>query len=128
MDVFRIAALGITAVISASLFKSREPGIATALTAACGILIFSCILRRMSVLLPYLEKMFALLEDGDLYLGILLKAAGITIVSEFAAGICKDSQMTSIGEMIRVFAKISLFLLGLPVLLTVVDMIGGYLF
>lgn len=126
MEAFRIASLGILAAMATLLLRQKEPSISAVFSVSCGILIFLCILARLSVLMPYLEKLMSYIENGEEYLKILLKASGITVVSEFAAGICKDSQMTSVGEMIRVFAKISLFLIGLPILIAVVDIIGGY--
>lgn len=126
MEAFRIASLGILAAMAALLLRQKEPAMSAVFSVSCGVIIFLCILARLSVLMPYLEKLIAYIENGEDYLKIILKASGITIVSEFAAGICKDSQMASVGEMIRVFAKISLFLIGLPILIAVVDIIGGY--
>lgn len=128
MDAFRIAALGITATVCVVLIKPKEATYGAVISIISGIFIFICIVGRMSILIGHMRELVAVIEDGDTYLNILLKASGITVVSEFAAGICKDNQMNSVADMIRIFAKISLFLISLPVLTTVIGMIRNFSF
>lgn len=128
MDAFRIAALGITATISVVLIKAKEASYGAVISIVSGIFIFICIIGRLSILISHMRELVSVIEEGDTYLNILLKASGITIVSEFAAGISKDNQMNSVADMIRVFAKISLFLISLPVLTTVINMIRNFSF
>lgn len=128
MDAFRIAALGITAAVSVVLIKTKEASYGAVISIMSGIFIFICIIGRMAILISYMRELVTVIEEGNVYLNVLLKASGITIVCEFAAGICRDNQMSSVADMIRVFAKISLFLISLPVLTTVITMIRNFSF
>ena len=51
------------------------------------------------------------------YLETLLKMIGITYVSEFAAGICKDAGYGAIATQIDIFARLYIMVLSMPVLL-----------
>lgn len=128
LDAFRISALGVSAAICVLMIRNREPAIATVISICSGIFIFACILARIDILFSYINILTQQIKNGDIYFEIILKASGIAMVAEFAVGICKESGMISCAEMIRMFAKVSLFLLGLPILTAVVNMIGGFSF
>ena len=51
--------------------------------------------------------------------------AGITYVSECASGICKDSGYTAVASQIEIFARISMLVISLPVVITLLETIGG---
>ena len=59
------------------------------------------------------------------YLGFLFKAVGITYVCEFCASICKDAGYGAIAGQIEIFGKLSVLLMGLPVLAAVIENINA---
>ena len=61
------------------------------------------------------------------YLTALLKMTGITYISEFASGICKDAGYSAIASQIEVFAKLYIMVLSMPVLLALIETIHGFL-
>lgn len=52
---------------------------------------------------------------------------GITYVSEFAAGICKDAGYGAIASQIDIFARLYIMVLSMPVLLALMETIHSFL-
>ena len=50
---------------------------------------------------------------------------GITYVCEFTAGICKDVGYLQTGEQIEIAGKVAIMIAGIPVILNLINMIGG---
>lgn len=57
------------------------------------------------------------------YIKILLKGAGICIISRVTSDICKDSGLTSISAGIDSICRLSLCALAIPLLLEVIELI-----
>ena len=64
--------------------------------------------------------------DSD-YLKTLWKVLGVTYVAEFASSICKDAGYQTIALQIEVFAKITIMVLSLPVLMALLQTIRSFL-
>ena len=52
-------------------------------------------------------------------------AVGITYLCNFSSLVCKDAGFGAVAGQIEVFGKISVLLMGLPVLATVIENIGA---
>ena len=65
------------------------------------------------------------LSGGGKYLGFLFKAVGITYVCEFCASICKDAGYGAVAGQIEIFGKLSILLMGIPVLVAVIENISA---
>ena len=76
---------------SANSFKGTRPEYSVYLSLAAGICIFSYMTGKLSYLFSSVLKIQEYLPVDAQYLETLLKMIGITYVSEFAAGICKDA-------------------------------------
>ena len=61
------------------------------------------------------------------YLGILFKVVGITWLSEFCAGLCRDAGYQSIAAQVELFGKTAVLLAGMPVFLSLIETISGFM-
>jgi stage III sporulation protein AD len=61
------------------------------------------------------------------YLTALVKMIGITYIGQFSSGICKDAGYQATGAQIELFCKLSVMVLGMPVLLALLDTIQEFL-
>ena len=60
--------------------------------------------------------------DQDLFV-ILLKIIGVGYLVEFSAGICSDSGNTSIANKVVLAGKILIFLLSMPIIKNLFEMV-----
>lgn len=125
MSMLRIGIIGIAGVLLALQFKGRnaEYGIYIGL-AVCLIIFVSC-LDGLTGLLQSIGMLAEALQGNREYVKYLIKAVGVTYVCNFSSLICKDAGYLAVAGQIEVFGKLSVLLMGVPVLITVIEGIGA---
>ncbi len=127
MDIIKTAAVGIGAVLLALMFKNQRPEFATLINLACCLFIFFCVMYKMQDVLSYVAELSDYINIEQTYIVSIMKMIGITYISEFASDICRDVGYSSVAGQIQVFAKLSIILLSMPVLLTFLSTVGEFL-
>lgn len=127
MDMIQIGLLGIAGTLTAVQFKSGKSEYAVYICAGISTAVFFSILGRISAVVDLLREITAYIELAPAYMGMLVKMLGITYVAEFSAAICKDAGYQAIAQQIEVFGKIAVLILGIPVLLSLLEMIQKFL-
>ena len=127
MDILKISIFGISAVLLALILKSYRPEYSYYISIAVCICIFMFVGTKLELLIGYVEKMQSMIQLEDSYMAMILKMIGVTYVAEFASNICKDSGYQTIAGQIELFAKLSILVLGMPVLLAFMETIGELL-
>lgn len=116
------AAVLITVVLQLALASQRkEIGILLTITVCCMV----CMIA-ITYLEPVLEFLRELEALGDLHsdmLGILIKAAGIGLVSETAGMICTDAGNSSLGKTVQFLGSTVILCLSLPMLRSLLDLL-----
>ena len=121
MDLFWKTVGGMLIVAILSLALGRDMGVLLCL-AGCsmGAIIALEFLEPVIDLLRQLEAM-ADLEGG--MLGILLKVAGIALLSELAAMICADSGNGSLGKVIHILGNAAILWVSTPMFQSVLNIL-----
>ena len=127
MDIVKTAAVGIGAVLLAMLFRQQKPEISMMINLACCVFIFFCVIWKMKEVLDYVGSLSDYIKIDRIYIASILKMIGITYMAEFAAANCKDAGYSSIAGQIQVFAKLSILVLSMPVVLTFLSTVGEFL-
>jgi len=127
MDILKISIFGITAVLLALILKSYRPEYSYYISIAVCICIFMFVGTKLELLIGYTEKMQSMIRLEDSYMAMILKMIGVTYVAEFASNICKDCGYQTIAGQIELFAKLSILVLGMPVMLAFMETIGELL-
>ncbi len=125
MDILKIGVLGLAGVMLALQFKSGRAEYGLYLGAVICLLIFTYSLKDLEVLLAGVKELGAHLRGSGDYLGVLFKAVGITYVCDLSASICKDAGYGAVAGQIEIFGKLSVLLMGLPVLAAVIENINA---
>lgn len=124
MEIIKIGILGVAGVMLALQFKTSKPEYGLYVGAAVGMIIFAFAMDGLMVLLSRVRELESYLNGSSSYLTFLFKAVGITYVCEFCASICKDAGHGAIAGQIEIFGKLSVLLMGLPVLAAVIENIN----
>lgn len=127
MDIIKTAIIGICAVLMAMVFRNQKPEYATLINLATCLLIFFFVLYKMKEIMFYISELSSYIHIEQTYIASVLKMIGITYVSEFASEICRDAGHGGIAAQIQVFAKLSILVLSMPVLLTFLSTVGDFL-
>ena len=116
MDIFHIAVVALCAVVLAALLKkvSSEQGIL--LSTAAVVLILLLVLESAAPLVTQLQSLMDANLLDDLYIGVLIKALGITIIAQVTEKICKDCGESGLAYSVSIAARTAILLLTLPII------------
>ncbi|MCI8634859.1 MAG: stage III sporulation protein AD [Eubacterium sp.] len=127
MDILKVSVFGITAVLMALILKGCRPEYSYYVSIAVCICIFLLVANKLELIIGYARKMQSFIQLDDAYMAMILKMIGVTYIAEFASNICKDSGYQTIAGQIELFAKLSILVLGMPVILGFMETIGELL-
>lgn len=127
MDIIRISILGISAVLLSQMLKNYKPEYGYYINLAVCICVFLYVVSKLTFLLEYVEKIQNMIHLDPIYLTMIIKMIGITYVAEFAVNLCKDAGCQTIAGQIELFAKLSILVISMPVILAFMETIGELL-
>ena len=127
MSMLQVGVLGVSGVLLAVQFKNVKAEYGMYISLALGLLIFASLLDKISWLMEVLKEIADAVNLDSDYLKTLWKVLGVTYVAEFASSICKDAGYQTIALQIEVFAKITIMVLSLPVLMALLQTIRSFL-
>ena len=108
-------------------FKSGKSEYGIYVSLAVSLFLFLCMLSRLEIFVRTVKKIADYIKLDAGQMSILLKMAGVTYVAEFASGICKDAGYQNIAVQIEIFTKLTILAIGMPVLLSLLELIGDFL-
>ena len=117
--------IGVLGVLLALQFKSEKTEYGLYIGVTICLLIFWFCMEQMVHLVGKVEALSQYLKGSESYILYLVKAVGITYLCNFSSLACKDAGFGAVAGQIEVFGKISVLLMGLPVLATVIENIGA---
>lgn len=128
MELFLKACGGVllTVVVTLTLGKnSKDYAVVLSVLACCLVA-----LAAMEYVRPVLDFLSQLERAGGLdhtMIRILLKAAGIGLISEIAALVCSDSGNASLGKTIKFMGSAVILWLSLPLYTMLLELLQGIL-
>lgn len=125
MEIIQITALSLIAVFVAVELKAQKAiyGLFVAVGIMLVILFFS--IEKIGILVEQLQILVGKTNATEQF-GILLKALGVSYLSEVSSGICQDAGFSSVASQIKIFAKIYIVILGVPVLLAFIEILENF--
>ena len=125
-ELTKILAICLIAAILAITVKSKSAEYAFAIVIAAGILIS---LRLIGIIVPAIKSFDSLLKNYGVeteYLTVAIKAVGISYLTSFIADSCRDCGQTSLAAKAEFAGKCAIFILSLPLLISVLNTAIGF--
>ena len=107
--------------------KAGKPEYGIYVCVATGVILFSLIVDRLGIFIRTVEQITSYIDLDSGYLSTMFKMIGITYIAEFSSGICKDAGYQTLAGQIEIFGKLTILVLGLPVLLALLQTIQEFL-
>lgn len=123
--MMKIGIFGVLGVMLALQFKSQKAEYGIYMGIVICLMIFWFCMDGLSKLLQSVSDLSEHIQGSREYVKYLLKAVGVTYLCHFSSLICKDAGYQAVAGQIEVFGKISVLLMGLPILAAVVGNIGA---
>ena len=121
MNMIKIAAVGVAAVLLAMQFREVKPQY---VVFGAGLLVFFYAFSNLEGIVEVIGQFREYVQIEGEYVEILLKMLGISYVSEFGASLCKDSGYSSLAGQIELFGRLSIILVSMPVVLSLLRILG----
>lgn len=122
MSVIKVCCFCLAGILTAVLIKQDKAEFGMLVSFGICIVMIGVILDRFSLVFSMIEQLRGQLKMSDTYLKILLKMVGITYVAEFTSDLCLEAGYQGIAKQIQIFGKISILVLGVPVIAAFVEL------
>jgi len=122
-----VAAVGVLlcASVLAVVLRAQRPELALGLSLAAGALVVGVLLGELAPLVSTLRRMLTLGGLSDNALGVVLRAAGVCFVTQWAADTCRDAGQTALAGKAELTGRVLLLLLTVPLFEQVLTLILG---
>jgi stage III sporulation protein AD len=124
MDILKVIGVGITGAIIANLVKNGKEEFTIFITLATGIIILIYIMNSLGDVIVAFNQITDLSGIDDKLFGSVLKIIGIGYVTEYSASMCTDMSYSSLGSKIQLAGKITIFLVALPIITGLIELIS----
>lgn len=123
MEMFQIFGLGIIAALISIILKKYKPELALHVTIIVGIVIFSLMISKLTVVLGLLDNITQKVNIEFVYLETILKIIGIAYITEFGSEVCRDAGEGAIALKLEFAGKILIIVLAAPIIYALLDLI-----
>ncbi len=127
MEIVKVCMTGLAGVLLAVMLKKEKSEYGMLIALLVCVFIFTFVISKMEIVLAFVVRLEAMLSIDSSYVALILKMIGIAYVAGFSIDVCKDAGYAAIGSQIETFAKISILVVSLPVLLMFLEVIGKLL-
>lgn len=123
MEIIKIAALALTAVVLIVLVKHYKPEFGIFVTLGCSVLILYFLIDSLRYAFSYMSDIYARLDYGKTYFPVIIKVLAIAYITEFTSQLCKDAGESSIASKVELAGKIIIFCVAIPVFASILNLV-----
>lgn len=123
MDVMSVCEIALVGALFTLLLSSWQPQIGKLTGMAVILLILGLILYKIIGLLDLISIMESKLTVDDLYVDILLRMAGISLVCEMTADLCAQVDSGALAKQIRMFGRVCVLYVGYPLIAQLIELV-----
>lgn len=111
--------------VLATVLRAQRPELAVGLSVAAGAVTIGLLLREWAPLLASLRRMMTVGGLSDTALSVVLRAAGVCFVTQWAADTCRDVGQTALAAKAELAGRVLLLLMTVPLFEQVLAQIAG---
>jgi len=123
MDLIKVIVIGVIISVLAIFLKQIKPEYSLICIVVGSIILIFYILNAITPIFEYFNEIVKKTGIDNEVFKVLLKIIGVGYLVEFSASICSDSGNQSIADKIVLAGKLLIFLLSLPIITSLFDMI-----
>ena len=123
MMIARVIALCVAAAMICSGIRVQRPEIATAVSLAAGIAVLALLHAELIQSSEWVVRFRELLSSEEDIAVLMLRAAGIAVLSELGGQLCVDCGERALAGRIALAARVTMLGLCAPVLVEIVELV-----
>ena len=121
MDITRIVVVGIIGAVVCMVINQYKPEYTIFVGIATGVVILIFLMPSLLSILEYLENIIEIENIDTKNGGVVLKALGISVITQLASETCKDCGQNSIASKIELGGKISILAISVPLFVSILE-------
>jgi len=125
-EIFKILAVLLLTASVGIILKNKNSEYALFVSLAAGVVTALIILKNLSSPLLELKSRIESYGVESEYFKVAIKALGIGYVTSFIADSCRDSGQTSLAAKAEFAGKAAIFLISVPLLMSVLEIAVGF--
>ena len=129
MNIISFCVRALVTAVLAVMIRQKNGEIALMLSISCGVIILLSLLSQISGIISTVNSIVAVSDMNIEYIKILLKVIGVSLLTEFAVSVCKESGQQGIASNVLLSGKIMITAISLPlyseILNTVMSITGA---
>ena len=127
IDVFKILGICLVTAILAITVKSKSGEYALLIAIVAGIMVSLLVLKNLTAPILLLKQQLEEYKIDTEYFKVALKAVGIGYITSFIADACRDSGQTSLAAKAEFAGKCAIFLLSVPLIISILKTALGFI-
>ncbi len=116
MTAVNVAFLCVAAALACAVVRTSRPEIAFAVALAAGAAALVMLRGELQSAISIISDLSANTEFSAGSTGLLLRAAGVALISEFGAQICRDAGESALAGRIDLAARVVLLTMSAPLI------------
>lgn len=124
MNVVSICMISLIGVITYVVIKGFKQEYSLLIIVALALLFLGWMIDIFVEMEARISEISKEMEMNKSFYKILFKILGITYLCEFSSGICKDAGVSSVATQIEILGKMLVLLSGIPIIISVIEVIN----
>ena len=112
--MIKIAGVSLAVLFCALIVKDKNRTIAAVISVAGGILLLAAVIGKFSDIIGAVRDFSGSSSVTDTYVKLMLKALGITILTQFVSDTCLDNGENALASITETASKIAVVAMLLP--------------
>ena len=126
-DIFKILAVLLVAAVMSLILKQKNSEYALFVAISAGVVTALLILKNISTPIAELKSQIEAYGVETEYFKVAVKALGLGYITSVIADACRDSGQTSLAAKAELACKAAIFIMSLPLLMSVLEIAVGFL-
>ena len=128
IEIFiKVIGLAFIGVVSYNVIKNVKPEYGLFLIVAVGIIVIILLSDGIVSSIIIMGELVNKTGIDKSIFASVIKIIGIGYITEYSSSLCEDNGCSSIAKKIQFAGKITIFLMSSPIIIGVIDVIGGLL-
>lgn len=126
MDILKILFLIFIASVLCIILKQHKPEYSLAIAVVCSGLVLTLIIKQIAAPIAVIEQKLENSGIDNNYFKVSLKALAIGYITNLIANSCRDAGQTALALKAELAGKCAIFLLCVPLILSIIETALGF--
>ncbi len=127
MEILKIVGIGLITCIASLILKQVKQEISILVGLCGGVIILLMTIDYLGQIIGTFQILISKTGLSLTLFTVILKIIGVGYLTEFTANVCTDSGMSGLGDKILLAGKVLIFVMALPIISNLIEIIVGLL-